>query len=352
MPLNMWSLVFQRMPVSCLWSSTLRTMSTGVDKTLLNKLRKRTGYTLINCKKALERCGNDLEDAEKWLHEQAQKEGWCKATKLQTRCMSQGLIGIVNDCKAATMVEVNCETDFVARNCKFIDLTSQVAHACHHFFLKQKLPMIFANRGMVNSIPAPQGCNTLADIVALCIGSVGENMVLRRAVHLKEEKSSISSYVHTSCPEINACNNCCLGKYGVLMSLQHDGKCHERDECNPYSGLSLDKVSNVLGQHIVGMNPKIIGYVNPDNSCNRAPRTCQEDEDDSCNRPTRSCPDREENKCEEPPRRECKEPEEDRLLFQEFLLDQNISVGDMLKKNGVTVKAFARFACGEALPDD
>lgn len=58
---------------------------------------------------------------------------------------------------------------------------------------------IFANRGMVNSIPAPQGCNTLADIVALCIGSVGENMVLRRAVHLKEEKSSISSYVHTSC---------------------------------------------------------------------------------------------------------------------------------------------------------
>lgn len=153
-------------------------------------------------------------------------------------------------------------------------------------------------------------------------------------------------------PEINACNNCCLGKYGVLMSLQHDGKCHERDECNPYSGLSLDKVSNVLGQHIVGMNPKIIGYLNQDNSCNRAPRTCQEDEDDSCNRPTRSCPDREENKCEEPPRRECKEPEEDRLLFQEFLLDQNISVGDMLKKNGVTVKAFARFACGEALPDD
>ncbi|XP_053518021.1 elongation factor Ts, mitochondrial isoform X5 [Artibeus jamaicensis] len=101
--------------------------SSASSKELLMKLRRKTGYSFVNCKKALETCGGDLKQAEHWLHEQAQKEGWSKAAKLHGRKTKEGLIGLLQEENTTVLVEVNCETDFVSRNLKFQQLVQQVA---------------------------------------------------------------------------------------------------------------------------------------------------------------------------------------------------------------------------------
>nr|KAF6375666.1 Ts translation elongation factor, mitochondrial [Pipistrellus kuhlii] len=102
-------------------------LSSASSKELLMKLRRKTGYSFVNCKKALETCGGDLKQAESWLHEKAQKEGWSKAAKLHGRKTKEGLIGLLQEGNSTVLVEVNCETDFVARNLKFQQLVQQVA---------------------------------------------------------------------------------------------------------------------------------------------------------------------------------------------------------------------------------
>lgn len=103
-----------------------------LNKSSLSTLRKRTGYTFANCKRALEQFGDDLQKAEAWLRDQAQKEGWAKATKLQDRVAVQGLVGVKYKPEdgIGVLVEVNCETDFVARNAKFQELVSTIAECC------------------------------------------------------------------------------------------------------------------------------------------------------------------------------------------------------------------------------
>lgn len=95
----------------------------------LFKLRKSTGYALSKCKEALEKHDGNIEAASKWLDEQAQKEGWSKAEKLKNRQTKQGTLVLYadKDKNKATIVELNCETDFVARNEKFLDLSSHLA---------------------------------------------------------------------------------------------------------------------------------------------------------------------------------------------------------------------------------
>lgn len=88
----------------------------AIEKSALAALRKKTGYTFANCKKALELHNNDLTKAEQWLTQQAQALGWSKATKLEGRSTKQGLVGVLVRNNISAMVEVNCETDFVARN--------------------------------------------------------------------------------------------------------------------------------------------------------------------------------------------------------------------------------------------
>ncbi|XP_071101157.1 elongation factor Ts, mitochondrial-like [Haliotis cracherodii] len=314
--------------VSITLTRELATGQTGVDKALLSKLRKKTGFPFISCKKALDQFDGDLVQAEKWLQEQAQKEGWAKATKLQNRPMSQGLVGVVRDQQTATMVEVNCETDFVARNEKFVKLVSSLALACQKHFLSQPDRKVSMDGTALRDLQAGEG-QTLADVVALEVGSVGENMSLRRAVHLRAaENNFLSSYVHVSGPDINTNSECKLGKFGSLLELQdlpvesedtHDSSSSSDSDSDSSSEeeeapLTREEACRQLGQHVVGMNPRRIGK--------------EEDE------PSKS------------------KDEEDKLIFQEFLMNPSLSVKDMLKKNHLAVKEFVRFECGEDLGED
>lgn len=140
------------------------------------KLRRKTGYSFVNCKKALEACDGDLQQAEAWLHKQAQKEGWSKAAKLHGRRTKEGLIGLLQEGNAAVLVEVNCETDFVSRNLKFQQLVQQVAQGTmsHCQSLEDQLSTYtkgFLNSSQLSELAAgPNQEGSLKDHLALAIG--------------------------------------------------------------------------------------------------------------------------------------------------------------------------------------
>ncbi|PNJ44467.1 TSFM isoform 8, partial [Pongo abelii] len=167
------------------------------------KLRRKTGYSFVNCKKALETCGGDLKQAEIWLHKEAQKEGWSKAAKLQGRKTKEGLIGLLQEGNTTVLVEVNCETDFVSRNLKFQQLVQQVALGTmmHCQTLKDQPSTYskgFLNSSELSGLPAgPDREGSLKDQLALAIGKLGENMILKRAAWVKVPSGFyVGSYVH------------------------------------------------------------------------------------------------------------------------------------------------------------
>nr|XP_061814646.1 elongation factor Ts, mitochondrial [Nerophis lumbriciformis] len=284
-----------------------QTLHTGcpllaTDKNLLVKLRKSTGYTFINCKKALEKFDNDIAQAEAWLHEEAKKEGWSKANKLEGRKAKEGLIGLLLGDKVAVMVEVNCETDFVARNEKFQQLVKDVAFAtlAHHQSKSQ------SRTGYIKSLLTSDELGklsvsdgaTLADQVALSIGRLGENMSVRRAVTVSVPADwNIGSYVHGG---IAGQTEVSMGRYGSLVVFQ-GGK-------EENGGI----LGRKLGQHIVGEAPTSLGNMD-DLPCGES---------------------------------------ETRLLPQTFLGDPSRTVAQFLKGQEARVLDFVRFHCGETIGEE
>ncbi|XP_005095058.1 elongation factor Ts, mitochondrial [Aplysia californica] len=309
----------------------------GVDKSMLSKLRKQTGIPFINCKKALEKFDNDFDEAKKWLLEEAQKAGWARATKLQSRPMSQGLVAVVGDSTQVTMLEVNCETDFVAKNEKFLAMVSKLAQECKSHFEKQSNKTVFVNKEELGQIASSEQ-GTLADIVALNVGNLGENMALRRGAFLRADKDSVLSfYVHPSAPLKNP-KSVLLGKYGAVVEMVQ-----KQSEGKPV--MTFSELGSHLCQHIVGMNPKTVGEYSPSTDV-EAGRSAKVDggERDEGAKSIEG-----ENAEDEGSSRPAEEDEEDELLNQEFLLDSSMSVGELVCLNGVDVRGFIRYACGEEL---
>ncbi|XP_012661070.1 elongation factor Ts, mitochondrial isoform X2 [Otolemur garnettii] len=187
--------------------------SSASSKELLTKLRRKTGYSFLNCKKALETCGEDLKQAEIWLHKQAQKEGWSKAAKLQGRKTKEGLIGLLQEGNATVLVEG------------------------------------FLNSSELSGLPAgPDREGSLKDHLALAIGKLGENMTLRRAAWVKVPSGFyVGSYVHGTMHSPSL-HNLVLGKYAALVV------CETTEQ-----KAKLEDLGRRLGQHVVGMAPLSVG---------------------------------------------------------------------------------------------
>lgn len=274
------------------------------SKALLAKLRKKTGYTFANCKKALDKHNNDVEQAEKWLHEQAQALGWSKATNVGNRKTAEGMVAVIVNKNHGAMVELNCETDFVARNSSFQTLLQMIAKSC-----VSVVPQICSGSSSVHkelldgnklsSLCAPDG-KTLADHVALNIGLLGENMTLKRAVLVSaNENIHLSGYSH---PAPKDQTETLLGKYGAIVATS------SKDQ-QPLSE-EQRTLSRQLCQHVVGMNPKSIGNTETDQP--------QANADD-----------------------------ETVLIYQEYILDSETRVEEVLQEGNVNVLDFVRFECGE-----
>ncbi|HUJ03645.1 MAG TPA: translation elongation factor Ts [Rhizomicrobium sp.] len=170
----------------------------NISASMVKDLRDKTGAGMMDCKAALAETDGDMEAAIDWLR----KKGLAKAAKKAGRVAAEGLIGIAAIPGAGALVEVNSETDFVARNDQFKD------------FVKDAAGLALEAEGDVAKLLAKKmGDATVDEVLKGLIGKIGENMSVRRAVALAVSPGVVASYVHNAAgPE--------LGKIGVLVALK------------------------------------------------------------------------------------------------------------------------------------
>jgi len=199
----------------------MATISAG----LVKDLREKTGAGMMDCKNALSETNGDIEQAVDWLR----KKGLAKAAKKSGRVAAEGLVGLAVDKNLGVVVEVNSETDFVARNDDFQALVKGVlAVALDH------APQV--NAETVLGAHYPDG-GTVSEAIANAIATIGENMTLRRAASLEVGKGVVSSYVHNAVVEG-------AGKMGVIVALESAGKTDE-----------LAALGKQLAMHVAAANP-------------------------------------------------------------------------------------------------
>ncbi len=197
----------------------------NISAQMVKELRDMTGAGMMDCKAALGETSGDIEAAVDWLR----KKGLSKAAKKAGRVAAEGLIGMMLKGTKGVVVEVNSETDFVARNDLFQGLVLMVADVA----LDVGPDVETIKAGKV-------GSKTIEDAINETIAKIGENMTLRRAAEIKVGKGAVGGYVHNSISEG-------LGKMGVLVGLESAGKTHE-----------LTELGRLLAQHVAAANPQAV----------------------------------------------------------------------------------------------
>ncbi|MGA8613592.1 MAG: translation elongation factor Ts [Xanthobacteraceae bacterium] len=201
------------------------TTTTNVTASMVKELRDKTGAGMMDCKAALTETAGDSEAAVDWLR----KKGLSKAAKKAGRVAAEGLIGSALNAGKGVLVEVNSETDFVARNDLFQGLVKMIANVA--LDVGPDLDKILAAR---------IGDRTVADAISETIAKIGENMTLRRAAGVSVGKGVVSSYMHNS-PEEG------LGRIGVIVALESTGKTDE-----------LKALGRQVAMHVAAANPQAI----------------------------------------------------------------------------------------------
>jgi elongation factor Ts len=197
----------------------------NITAQMVKELRERTGAGMMDCKSALQETAGAMEQAVDLLR----KRGLAKAAKKAGRIAAEGLIGVAVEDSKGVVVEVNSETDFVARNDLFQGLVKMIANVA-----------LSVGPDVEKIKAAKIGDITLAEGIADTIAKIGENMSLRRASSLSVANGIIGSYVHNSV-ELG------LGKIGVLVALQSTGK-----------GEELKRFGRMLAMHVAASNPQAI----------------------------------------------------------------------------------------------
>jgi elongation factor Ts len=197
----------------------------NITAQMVKELRESTGAGMMDCKSALAETGGDIEKAVDHLR----KKGLAKAAKKAGRVAADGLIGAAVSATKGVVVEVNSETDFVARNDLFQGLVKMIAD------------IALAAGPDVEAIKrAKAGTITVADALADTIAKVGENMTLRRAAALSVGKGAVASYLHSSVSDG-------LGRIGVLVALESTGDADE-----------LKRFGRMLAMHVAAANPQAL----------------------------------------------------------------------------------------------
>jgi elongation factor Ts len=197
----------------------------NISAQMVKELRERTGAGMMDCKGALNDTGGDMEQAVDLLR----KKGLAKAAKKAGRIAAEGLIAVAVRGLKGVVVEVNSETDFVARNDLFQGLVKMIANVA--LDVGVDLERIKA---------AKVGSMSVATAIADTIAKIGENMSLRRAAALSAETGVIASYVHNSVDEG-------LGKIGVIVALESSGKAEP-----------LARFGRMVAMHVAASNPQAL----------------------------------------------------------------------------------------------
>jgi elongation factor Ts len=195
-----------------------------ITAALVKELRDKTGAGMMDCKRALGDSGGDIEAAVDWLR----KKGLAAAAKRAGRVAAEGLIGVATRGAAGAVVEVNSETDFVARNELFQSFVRTVARLA-----------VDGNGDLeaLKAMPYPGTGRTVEGELTELVARIGENLVLRHAQPLSVERGLVASYVHNVLAPG-------LGKIGVLVALASEA-----------AGEALDLLGRQLAMHVAAANP-------------------------------------------------------------------------------------------------
>ena len=174
----------------------------SISASQVKELRELTGAGMMDCKAALTETGGDMEAAVDWLR----KKGISKADKKAGRTAAEGLIGVDGGFHEAAVVEVNSETDFVARNDQFQEIVRNVA----------KVALAFGETEKVAAERYPGSEKSVADVIKDAVGTIGENMSFRRSTKLAVGQGAVATYVHNAVADG-------LGKIGVLVAVETEG---------------------------------------------------------------------------------------------------------------------------------
>ena len=206
-----------------------------ITAALVKELREKTGAGMMDCKRALGETQGNLEDAVDWLR----KKGLAAAAKKAGRVASEGLVGVATAGTSGAVVEVNSETDFVARNEAFQGFVKGVADLA---LAKGE------DLDALKATPFPGTGRNVGDELTHLISTIGENMSLRRAKHLKVSSGTVISYVHNALTPG-------LGKIGVLVAFESTG-----------DAAKLAALGKSIAMHVAAANPQFLDVSSVDKS--------------------------------------------------------------------------------------
>ncbi len=287
----------------------------NITASMVKDLRDKTGAGMMDCKNALNETGGDMEAAIDWLR----KKGISKAAKKAGRAAAEGLVGVAIDDGAGVLLEVNAETDFVARNEEFKE------------FVKNATALALQEGGDLEKLLGhPMGGSTVQQTLTELVAKIGENMSIRRAAAISVNPGVVSAYVHNAAaPE--------LGKIGVLVALKSEGN---REK--------LAALAKQIAMHVAAASPLAISPEHLAPEVVERERNVQAEIARQSGRP--------ENVIEKMMEgRMRKFYEETVLLSQTFVIDGETQVSKVIEKAAkelgapVAIEGFVRFQVGEGI---
>jgi elongation factor Ts len=293
----------------------METTMANITASMVKDLRDKTGAGMMDCKTALSETGGDMEAAIDWLR----KKGISKAAKKAGRAAAEGLVGVAVGKGAGALVEVNAETDFVARNDAFKD------------FVKAAAALALAEGGDLEKLLAARhGASNVQQTLTELVAKIGENMSVRRTVALSVNPGVVGAYVHNAAsPE--------LGKIGVLVALKSTA-----DEGK------LSALAKQIAMHVAAANPLAITPEHLSKEVVERERNVQWELAKQSGKPDAVIEKMMEGRMR-------KFYEETVLLSQTFVIDGETQVGKVIEKAGkdlgapVSIEGFVRFQVGEGV---
>ncbi|TPO01065.1 translation elongation factor Ts [Mesorhizobium sp. B1-1-5] len=288
----------------------------SISAAQVKELRDLTGAGMMDCKAALNETNGDMEAAVDWLR----KKGISKADKKAGRTAAEGLIGVDAGVREAAIVEVNSETDFVARNEQFQQLVRNVA----------KVALAYGATEAVAAAKYPGSDKTVTETVKDAVGTIGENINFRRSAKLTVPHGVVATYVHNAVADG-------LGKLGVLVAIETTGNEH-----------AANSFARQVAMHVAATNPVALTAEEVDPALIEREKAIFSDQARQSGKPEAIIEKMVEGRLR-------KFYEEVVLLKQAFVLNPDITVEKALKdaekEIGAPAKitAYLRFALGEGI---
>lgn len=283
----------------------------------VKELRELTGVGMMDCKKALAETGGDMDAAVDWLR----TRGLAKAAKKAGRVAAEGLVGVNIAGTNGAIVEVNSETDFVARNEQFQTIVGNVAKLAHD---------AKGDVARLGELPYPGTGRSVSGELTDAIATIGENMNLRRSAMLSVTDGVIGNYVHNSVKPG-------MGKLGVIVALESAGN---KDV--------LAGLGKQIAMHIANTNPLSVSPDDIDPAIVERERAIFTEQAKESGKPAEVVAKMVEGRVR-------KFFEESTLLAQVFVIDGETKVGDVVKNAEkdagapIKVTGFVRYALGEGI---